>query len=69
MANTEVIKTQFRIEYAGDTPDKSGGSYTYSNLRHDATNAGIEQTARAIASLQTKAVRGIFRQAVTQITE
>jgi len=68
MAQSTAIKTQFAIEYHGEG-DKSGGTFTFSNLKHTASDGQIELTARAIGDLQSKLVKKIYKIVSAEITE
>ena len=68
MAQSTIVKTQYVVEYMGDGT-KSGGTYTYSNLKHTASDDQIELAARAVTDLQSKTVKNIFKVVSAEISE
>ena len=67
MANLNTLKTSFTAEYIGDG-GKSGGTYTCSSVKNDASDAGIELAARAVTDLQSKMVKKIFKVVGAELT-
>ena len=70
MAEATVTRTQLTLEYYGEGDSStSGGRYTYSGLKHTATDAGISQTARAINNLQDKIAKTVFKTVQTELED
>ena len=68
MVQANIVKTRFVIEFYGEG-EKSGGTYTFSRLKHTATNDQIYTFATAINSLQAKLAKNIFKIVETEISE
>jgi len=68
MAQTTVTKKQFVIEYFGEG-EKSGGTYTYSGLKHTASAGDIHLAACAVNDLQSKAAKKIYMAVTSELSE
>ena len=68
MAQATITKTRLIIEYYGDGVTK-GGSFSYSNIKPDASDEGIFFTAHAINELQTDFPEKIYKSVETVISE
>lgn len=60
------LRTAVILDFYAENGEGSGGRNTFGNIRQTATNDSINQTARAINSLQSKIARHIFKD-VTEI--
>ena len=69
MANSEITRTRLTIEYHGGVPGKSGGTYSFSNLKHAAPDADLNMHARALNDLQAKAANKLFKTVESTLTE
>jgi len=49
--------------------EKSGGTYSFSNLKHTASNEQIDGTARAITDLQAKTAKRFFKVVSSELSE
>jgi hypothetical protein len=63
-----TTRTQLTISYEGEG-GASGGTFTLSSLDHGASDGSIEQTARAINSLQEPEIRAIFKNVTQELEE
>jgi len=57
-----VIKEQrkaFQLAYQG-IGTKSGGCYTYNNIKNEASDENVDLMARAVGDLQSKIVEGVY---------
>ena len=68
MVQANIVKTRFVIEFYGDG-EKSGGTYTFSRLKHTATDEQIHTIATTINSLQSKLAKHIYKIVETEISD
>jgi len=66
MATSTPVRTRMVIEFQGEG-ERSGGSYSNSNIKMGALDTEIYQTASAINNLQAQAMRGLFKVTETEL--
>ena len=68
MATATVTKTSVTIEYAGDG-GRSGGTYSFSGIKHTAGDADLHLHAQAVNSLQEKTAAKVFKVVESELSE
>jgi len=68
MVQATIAKTRLTIEFQG-LGDKSGGSYTLSNIKPGAADDKLYETAYAINELQTDFAKRIYKSVETILSE
>jgi len=68
MANAETTRTRLILDFLGQG-GRSDGNYSNSNIRHDASNEALFQTANAMNSLLRRSVGRIYKDIDTTLTD
>jgi len=68
MAAATVTRTSVVIEYAGEE-GRSGGTYSFSNIKHTSPDENLDAHARAINGLQEKIASRIFKVVESNLTK